>query len=81
MASAASPLSDAAPNRKRGTPEAPRVECIRRAVEFFTAEGGTRELISKLEGTQPPLCRYLPNKDTLVRAVCLDLDPCSANSQ
>ena len=58
--------------RRRQSPEVRREEFIRKAAEFFAAEGfggGTRELAAKLGVTQPLLYRYFESKEELIQAV------------
>lgn len=72
MTEATATVAQAAPRRKRQTPEARREEFIRKATEFFAEEGfggGTRELAAKLGVTQPLLYRYFPNKEELIQVV------------
>jgi AcrR family transcriptional regulator len=66
--------------QRRLSPDDRRREIVAKATEFFSEEGfggGTRALARRLGVTQPPLSRYLPSTDDLIKEVyrTVYLDP------
>lgn len=64
--------ADAAPSRRRLSPEARREEIVEAAVTLFAEsgfDGSTREVARCAGITQPLLYRYFPNKESLIEAV------------
>src|ERR1700712_1356517 len=58
--------------QKRLSPDDRRREFVAKATEFFSEEGfggGTRDLARRLRVPQPPLYRYFPSKDDLIKEV------------